>query len=48
MAPSSNCSRAAEGAPYRHLAESRSFVRRACRVELDRGAVTRADYNFAD
>jgi hypothetical protein len=31
-----------------YLAESRSFGRHACRVELDAGIVKRATYNFAD
>lgn len=31
-----------------YLAESRSFGRHACRVELERGVVIRATYNFAD
>jgi hypothetical protein len=31
-----------------YLAESRSFGRHACRVELERGVVAKADYNFAD
>lgn len=31
-----------------YLAESRSYGRHACRVELERGVVTKADYNFAD
>lgn len=31
-----------------YLAESRSFGRHACRVELDGGIVKIATYNFAD
>ena len=31
-----------------YLAETRSFGRHACRVQLENGVVTSATYNFAD
>jgi hypothetical protein len=31
-----------------YLAETRSFGRHACRVELDHGVVKSATYNYAD
>ena len=37
-----------ETAPLIYLAESRSFGRHACRVELKEGKVLNAHYNFAD
>lgn len=36
------------GVPRMYLAESRSYGRHACRVDLENGVVTGAEYNFAD
>ncbi|MBU0753275.1 MAG: hypothetical protein KJ696_14045 [Gammaproteobacteria bacterium] len=35
------------GSTLTYLGETRSYGRHACRVDLDKGAVVRAQYNFA-